>query len=172
MGMYPGGNIIRVTPTVVASSAYADADVLFTATKIPNAVASRGGTSKLIGICMIDQDNEKHDMDLVFMQVQSNLGTINAAVGSGSLWTNALAKAAKPLGHIKIDNSDNTVDLVNNLLYTSGATGGPVDASIGLPMHLQAEADSTSVYVAGITVNGEPTCAADDYEFIFYIEYY
>ena len=163
--------VIRVTPTL-DTSAYGTDEVLFNATEIPNAVYGNGGCSRLVGVSWLNEDDVASDIYLVFMQVQSNLGTINAAVGSGSLWTNALAKAAKPLGHIKIDNSDNTVDLVNNLLYTSGATGGPVDASIGLPMHLQAEADSTSVYVAGITVNGEPTCAADDYEFIFYIEYY
>ena len=48
------------------------------------------------------------------MQVQTNLGTINDAVASGSLWTNALATAAKVIGVLQIDHSDGDIDLVNN----------------------------------------------------------
>ena len=39
-----------------------------------------------------------------------------------------------------------------------------------LPMLLQAEDDSTSVYFAAISRSGTPTTAADDYEFIFHLE--
>ena len=166
------GKVIRVTPTV-STTAYSGGQVLFNATEIPNAVPRKGGTSRLIAISLLNEDNVSHDLDLIFMQVSSNLGTINDAVGSGSLWTNALAKAAKPLGVCKIDFSDNDVNLVNNLMYTAGVGGfGDRDTTNGsLPILLQAESDSTSVYVAGVSRGGTPTCAADDYEFAFHIEY-
>ena len=46
--------IIRVTPTL-DTSAYADGDVLFTATEIPNAVVGLGGCSKLVGAYIFDK---------------------------------------------------------------------------------------------------------------------
>ena len=146
---------------------------MFTTTEIPNAVSNRGGVSRLVGITILNEDDAANDMNLVFMQVQKDLGDINDVVGSGSLWTNALAKAAKVIGHIRVDWSDSSVDLINNLVWTSfksGSSGGDADGGIFLPMLLQAEAGSTSVYFAGVS-RGGPTTATDDYEFIFHIEY-
>ena len=165
--------IIRVTPAL-NTGAYADNDVFFDATEIPDAVMGSKGCSKLLGITILNEDDVVHDHDLVFMEVQKNLGTINDAVGSGSLWTNALAKAAGVLGHIKVDWSDSSVDLINNLVWTtfkSGSGGGDADGGVHLPMLLQATAGSTSVYFAGISRAGTPTCAADDYEYAFHIQY-
>jgi len=170
MGSYGKSDfkVIRVTPTL-STDTYAAGDVLFATTEIPNAVLGLGGTSKLIGISIFNEDNAANDMDIVFMQVDKDLGTINAAVGSGSLWTNALAKAAKVLGFVSIDWSDNVASLTNNQVHTS--RNGDADGNgEGLPFLLQAESDSTSVYFAAIS-GGTPTTAADDYEFIFHIEY-
>jgi len=172
---FPGGNIVRVTPTLSDGVAYGAGDVLFTTTEIPNAVSNRGGVSRLVGITILNEDDVANDMNLVFMQVQKDLGDINDAVGSGdpALWTNALAKAAKVIGHIRVDWSDSSVDLVNNLVWTSfksGSSGGDADGGVHLPMLLQAEGGSTSVYFAGVSI-GTPTTATDDYEFIFHIEY-
>jgi hypothetical protein len=159
--------IIRVTPTL-DTSAYANDDVFFNPTEIPRAVIEKGGCSKLVGLTILNEDDAEHDIDLVFMQVSKDLGTINDVVGSNSKWTNALAKQAKILGWISIDMGDHMTDLVNNIVYHyvnfGDGTGG------ALPMLLQAESDSTSVYVAAVSRGGTPTCAADDYEFIFHIE--
>ena len=77
--------VIRVSPTLDTST-YANGDVFFNATEIPNAVCEKGGCSKLIGITILNEDDVAQDHDLIFMQVSTNLGTINDAVGSGSLW--------------------------------------------------------------------------------------
>ena len=161
--------VIRVIPTL-STDAYTSNDVLFTTTEIPNAVLGNGGASKLLGVTLLNTDDAANDIDLVFMKVDKDLGTINEAVGSGSLWTNALATAAKVLGIMQIDHSDNDVDLVNNLAWSSFKSG-PSEANSGnnLPMLLQAESDSTSVYFAGVS-RGGPTTPADGYEFIFHIE--
>lgn len=161
--------VIRVTPTL-STDAYADHDVFFATTEIPNAVLGLGGTSKLIGITILNEDDVAQNLDIVFMQVDKDLGTINASVGSGSLWTNALAKAAKVLGIVKVKWTDNTVDLINNLVHTTRAGDASTNGE-GFPMLLQAEGDSTSVYFAAVSRSGTPTTAADDYEFIFHIEY-
>lgn len=164
--------VIRVSPTL-DTGAYADNDVFFNATEIPKAVIGEGGCSKLVGLTILNEDDVAHDHDLIFMQVSTDLANaLNVAVGTGSKWTNALAKAAKVLGMIKIDWSDSSVDMVNNLIW-SGRQDSIDDANSGvpIPMLLQAEADSTSVYFAGVSRGGTPTTAADDYEYIFHIEY-
>ena len=160
--------VIRVTPTL-DTSAYADNDVFFNATEIPSAVIGNGGASKLISITILNEDDVAHDIDLIFMQKSTDLGTINEAVGSNSKWTNALAKQAGVLGVIEVDWSTSNSDFVNNLIYSSG-NANPSGKAENLPMILQAEDDSNSVYVAAVSRGGTPTVAADDYEIILHIE--
>ena len=166
--MFPGGNIVRVTPTLDEGTAYAAHDVLFASTEIPNAVPSRGGISKLVRIDLYNHKDTTCDIDLVFTQNQANLGTINEAVGSGSLWTEALVKSAKVLGCVNWDVSDSEIDLINGL--TSTDVEG---AQIGkhMPMLAQASGGSTSIYFAGIDRTGSIDFGADDLEFIFHFEY-
>jgi hypothetical protein len=172
MGMYPGGNVIRVTPTL-STSAYTAHDVLFDATAIPNVVASRGGISKLINITIHTDLTTDFDLDLVFMETQTNLGTINEDAGSGSLWTDALARASKILGVVNFNMGNGIVDLVNNeiVTYTGNATGTDGEVFNQLPMLLKAEDGETSVYVAGMIRGAGPTFGADDLQFIFHVEY-
>ena len=160
--------VIRVAPTL-DTSAYADNDVFFNATAIPNAVIGNGGCSKLIGLSILNEDDVAHDFDIIFMQKETDLGTINDAVASGSKWTNVLAKAAGVLGVVKIDWSDNSVNLVNNLVYTAIGGDRPSDGE-AFPILLQSEDNSSSVYMEAVSRGGTPTVEADDYEFAFYIE--
>ena len=162
--------VIRVTPTL-STDAYADDDVFFNATEIPSAVLGNGGCSKLIGLSILNEDDVEHDFDIIFMQKETDLGTINDAVGSASKWTNVLAKAAGVLGWISVDWSEGDINLINNLLWTSIRTGGAGAGEMNNNMLLQAENDSTSVYMAAVSRGGTPTTAADDYEIILHIEY-
>ena len=162
--------VIRGSPTL-STDAYADNDVFFDATEIPNAVRGNNGCSLLHAITIINEDDVAHDHNLVFMEVQKNLGTINSAVGSGSLWTNALAKAAGVCGITKIDWSTNSEDLIANLVYHLSYGNHGAAVTTGLPMMLQATGGSTSVYFAGVSRGGTPTTAADDYEYAFHIQY-
>ena len=163
--------IIRVTPTLNEDVAYGSGDVLFNATEIPKAVIRPGGCSKLITFSMLNSNYDILDIDFVFMQVSTELGTINAAVGSGGLWTDSLAKAAKVIGHFNLDGSDADCGLVANRLYTASAHVGSSVAT-QLPILLQAEEDSTSVYVAGILRDQTPTFTeVDDIDLMFHIEY-
>ena len=160
--------VIRVAPTL-DTSAYADDDVFFNSTEIPSAVLGNGGSSKLIGVTILNEDDVAHDIDIIFMQKSTDLGTINDAVGSNSKWTNALAKAAGVLGVVKVDWSLSSIDFVNNLVFTT-ANANPSAKSEGLPILLQAEDNSTSVYMAAVSRGGTPTTAADDYEIILHLE--
>ena len=162
--------VIRVSPTL-DTGAYADDDVFFNSTAIPNAVFGNGGCSKLIGISILNEDDVAHDIDIVFMQKSTDLANaLNVAVGTGSKWTNALAKAAGVLGVVKIDWSTNSVDMVANLIYHTSSGNHGAAVTSGLPMLLQAEDDSTSVFMAAVSRGGTPTTAADDYEIILHLE--
>ena len=161
-------SVIRVTP-ILDTSAYADDDVFFNSTEIPSAVIGNGGTSKLVAITVLNEDDVAHDIDIIFMQKSTDLGTINEAVGSNSKWTNALAKQAGVLGVVRVDWSTATSDFVNNLIFTT-SNGNLSGKSDYLPIMLQAEDDSNSVYMAAVSRGGTPTVAADDYEIILHIE--
>ena len=160
--------VIRVQPTL-NTSAYADDDVFFNSTEIPSAVIGNGGSSKLVGVTILNEDDVAHDIDIIFMQKSSDLGTINEAVGSNSKWTNALAKQAGVLGVVTIDWSLSNANMVNNLIFTT-ANANPSAKSEGLPILLQAVDDATSVFIAAVSRGGTPTVAADDYEIILHIE--
>ena len=69
--------IIRVSPTL-DTNAYAEDDVLFVATEIPNAVIGKGGCSKLVAMYVIDKSNTDSDIDFYFSEGSTALGTINA----------------------------------------------------------------------------------------------
>ena len=96
-------SVIRVTPTL-DTGAYADDDVFFNSTEIPSAVIGNGGASKLIGLTILNEDDVAHDIDIVFMQKSTDLGTINDVVGSNSKWTVCMldddgVKVAKDAGY-------------------------------------------------------------------------
>ena len=158
--------VIRVTPTLDAGTAYAAGDVLFNPTEIPNAVIGLGGCSKLIGVTIIDQDDNTHmDIDLIFMTVSKNLGTINDVVDI----TDGNVELARILGIVKIDSSDNEVDLAASKVYSfSGSSGNA--AADPLPMILEAADDSTSVYVAAVSQVTPNFAAADDLDIVLHLE--
>ena len=121
------------------TSAYADGDVLFDTQELTNAVRTSGGVVILQSITVLDKDDQGAEMDLVFLDANTSLGTENAAV------TIADADAEDILG---IVNVSTYTDLVNSQIAT--VTG------IGLEMKADA---STSLWVAGIT-RGTPTYTA------------
>ena len=162
------GKIIRVTPTMDAGTAYASGDVLFNSTEIPNAVRVKGGSSKLVGAFLNNHKDSSFNFDLVFTEKQANLGTINDAVGSGSLWTETLAKASGVIGFLETEAGDNDINLINSQLVKLHMDTAH---TIGFfPMLLQGASDSTSIYFAGIDRTGSIDFGADDLEFIFHIE--
>ena len=169
MGTYPGGNLVRVTPTVVVGQT-ADNDVMFNATEIPNAVSSRGGCSKLTNITIIENDAEQVDMDLFFMQVQTNFGTADAA----SDITDANLQAAKVIGAIGIDWSEISTTFAQDSGSASIHNTSDTESAQGrLPLLVQAAGGSTSIYFTAIVrdSNNADYAATDDLEFVFHFEY-
>jgi hypothetical protein len=170
MGTFPGGNIIRVTPTL-STDAYAEGDVLFASTEIPNAVSSRGGSSFLVGMTVVDYgDVADSDIHYIFSEKQTNLGTVNATADI----SDADFKASKPTGFLLQDADQATTGayIDNARMHTVFAGAGSGDGSPGVFMMLKADEGSTSVYISGILKSATtPTYAADGIELIFHIKY-
>ena len=165
MGYLNKYEIIRVTPTL-STDAYAAGDVAFTATEIPNAVREDGGCSKIVNCFVMDQDRDTFDLNLIFTEKNTAIGTINATAdisdanmeAIGFCGMNFFQSDAAANGHI-----DNVRIMKQQSISSSGESVEPV--------LIQAEAGSTSVYVSGIFPDGTPTfAAADDIDIILHIE--
>tara|TARA_R110000824_G_scaffold8003_2_gene36521 strand:- start:843 stop:1367 length:525 start_codon:yes stop_codon:yes gene_type:complete len=172
MGRYPGGTVVRVTPTL-STDAYAIGDVLFVATKIPGAVSNRGGVSYLQGMYMLDSSDQSsgdNDIRFVFQETEGTaVGTINAAadISSANLVANKVLGTALSIA----DNATTASRIVNSRVHQVFPAGG-VNESSGPNLMLKADSGSTDVYIwAVLEGNTTPTYAADSLEFIFHIEY-
>tara|TARA_R110000824_G_scaffold176764_1_gene355909 strand:- start:318 stop:887 length:570 start_codon:yes stop_codon:yes gene_type:complete len=167
---------IRVTP-ILTGVAYSNNDVLFDTIAIPDAVAYTGGASKLLNITINSKSASLFDMQLWFFQANQSVGTVNAA------WSLSDSDfgTAKNLGCISIDGDNLQQNPGGGRVYTimqgySGFTGA-TKTYPQLPLILQAESDSTSVYVAARISseddpgNTTPSFSVGDIELVFGIDY-
>ena len=168
--MFPGGNIIRVRPTL-STNAYAQGDVLFVETEIPNAVSSRGGVAILEAAYVLDlADDGGNDATIIFSEKNTTaIGTINetADISAENFAANdiigvAIIDASAGSTGTKIDNLR-----MNPIMPITGE-----QEQSSAPLILKAADGSTSVYFSGILTSGTtPIFAADDLQFIFHIKY-
>lgn len=129
------------------TNAYADGDVLFATQEIAGAVRVNGDTCILQSVHVIDIDDQGIEMDLVFFNANTSLGTENAAPDIDD------TEVLTTLGYVNVADY---IDLGANKIGT--VTG------IGLP--LKAGAATTSLWVAGIT-RGTPTHSASGLQIVF-----
>ena len=127
-------DVITVTPDIETSTIDAN-DVFFNPVEIPNAVAVNDGTSILQSICLIDQTDTSTDagvqIDLVFTQDSTNLGTLDAAVSCADSVLDGI------LGIVSITNY---VDMINGQVATKNNIG----------LILKGASSSKSIYVGGV----------------------
>ena len=155
--------IIRVNPTVIAGTTQ-DNDVMFDNVEIPNAVKGNGGCSKLLAVYVIDTDNENHDMDLIFMSTNTALGT----AGSAANISDADALATNMCGVISLDFTDRQCSLGGSTI--TGFSDGAVGTVPSIPMLLQAEDNSTSVFMGGIAREEMAFAATNNVQIILHIQ--
>ena len=159
--------IIRVTPTLTEDSAYADGDVLFTATEIPNAVLGDRGCSKILNCFVMDQSRQSFSCDLVFTEESTALGTIHATADITDANMEGIGLCGV-LRHAHDEGASGDIDQVR-INKTSSLSGNSESTD---PMLIQAKAGSTSVYVSGVITDGTPTFAdTDDLDLILHIQY-
>jgi len=162
-------DIIRVVPTL-DTNAYAQQDVLFTGVEIPNAVMGNGGCSNLINMFVVDRSDQS-DVDIQFFFTEKNtaFGTQNATADISA----ANMKAIGVCGFAELDgNLDTSGTSIDNVKIHRIVGTNINDDNAAVPLTLlQAESDSTSVYVHAIIKNSStPTYAADSLDLIFHIQ--
>lgn len=160
--------IIRLTPTL-DTNAYAQGDVLFVATEIPNAVIGLGGCSKLVAMYVVNQNTTDVDIDFIFSENSAVYGTINATANLDD----DVLQAANITGFLTLDAGESsTSQLDTSEIKRVGVTdAGGNSTLVTSPILIQAAPNSTSVYVVGIlTGTNTPTYAADDIDLVFHIE--
>ena len=163
---YPGGNVIRVTPTLHAATS-ADDDVLFQTTEIPNAVNERGGASKLISVNFTCKQALALNIDLVIMEVDTDWN--DGTLGNTLNISDDDLVSCKPLGILQWDGAQVTLNGNEMNMFTNAALAS--NAPGQLPMILKAAAGSRSVYFTAIDRDGGDTFVNGDLTFTFGIEY-
>ena len=151
---------IRITPTITGVQ-YANNDILFDTTEIPNAVETAGSGSKLVNISLWTKSNDVFDIELLFFQVNQSMGTVNAGRNvSDSDWD-----AAKYLGHAVLDGSAEDYNYGGGRIFTFADRPA-------MPIVLQAEAGATSVYCAAFLSGDDvtPSFSVGDIELILGLE--
>ena len=166
---------IRVTPTITGVQ-YSNNDILFDTTEIPDAVAYPGGASKLINITINSKSASLFDLQLWFFQVNQSVGTVNAA------WSMSDSDfgTAKNLGCIYVEANNLQQNPGGGRVYTMmqgyKAFTGATKTYPQLPLMLQSESGSASVYVAGRVAsendpgNTTPSFSVGDIELVFGID--
>jgi len=170
MGMYPGGHIVRVSPTL-STDAYAQGDVLFNLTEIKDAVPSRGGASILRSIFMVDySDAGNNDIQIIFTEKNTTeLGSVNATANI----SDANFKANNLIGTTFLDADQATTgDRIDNLVIQQSLSSSQSSEAHNPLLLVQAKSGSTSIYFSGVLHSSTtPTFADDSLEFIFHFEY-
>lgn len=134
--------IVDVTLSLDTSAAYAAGDVLADTQVVSNAMRIINGHGLLSSVIVIDQDDQKQPLDLVFLSANVSLGTENAAPSITD------ANALHVLGIVRVLATD-YIDL-----------GGVSVATVaGLTLGLQAASGTSDLYVAALT-QGAPTHTA------------
>ena len=159
--------IIRVSPTL-DTNAYAQNDVLFTATEIPSCVIGLGGCSKLVAMYVIDKSNTDSDIDFYFSEGNTALGTINATadISDANLLNNNICCVAR----LDANQASVGAGLDNARIFqVMPLTGTSEDSNA--TMLLQSADDKSSVFVQGILTSATtPTYANGDIQLVFHIQ--
>jgi len=116
----------------------------------------------------MDQDRDTFDLDIIFTEKNTAIGTINATADISDANMEAIGLCG--MCRFKTDVAFiGGIDQVR-LLRWSEMVADSERTSAG-PILIQAETGSKSVYVSGIFSSGTPTfAAADDMDIILHIE--
>jgi hypothetical protein len=146
-------DVISFTPALDTSQ-YADNDVLFIATEVPNFVRVAGGRSILRSVTVFDGDDQATEHTLFFTNSATTPGTINGAIsGADSVMDDIQT-------FVRIVAADYE-DLINSQVACVG----------GIDKVIEAAAGSTSIYVWAAVRAGTPTHSAAGNIYKFGIEY-
>ena len=149
MGMYPGGNLIKLAPSDLNAAAYTEGDIIFAKAELKNAVSSRGGCSILRSVtAFVEGAAADDDLALLFFDNATDLGA--AADAASTDITADEFRTASCIGGMEFNGGTQAYNVGNGLLYLSSLNGE--DGSS--PLLLKAAEGETSIWVAAINYAG------------------
>ena len=147
--MYPGGNLVKLSPTDLSAAAYTEGDIIFAKAELKNAVSSRGGCSLLRTTTMFVEGAVVADnLTLLFFDNSTDLG--EPAADPASDITADEFRTASCIGGMEFNGGTQAYNVGNGLLYLSSLNGE--DGSS--PLLLKAAEGETSIWVAAINYAG------------------
>ena len=166
MGTYPGGNVIRVAPTL-STDAYSGHDLLFDKVELPNFTSSRGGVSELVSISIHSKINTDVDLTIMFFDNSISLGA-NANQATSQISDDEF-RAAGFQGAAFMEYGGASVSNGSGRIYLSNSN---TDNIMGLPLVLKSGEGTRSVWFA-VTNTDSSTPTYDDagLEFTFNVKY-
>lgn len=132
---------VKTVTLVADTNIYADNDLLAVPQEITGVGHKTGARVVLESAVLLDKDDQGTEVELIFMNANGSLGTINGALNPTD------AVAATILGTVGIATY---ADLINSQIATL--------KDIRLP--LQLAAGSTSLWIAAVVRSGTPTYTA------------
>jgi len=124
-------------------------DLLAAPQEVTGFFLENGGQALVIGLQLLDEDDQKQDVDILFFQSAVDAGTENSAYAITD------AEARELMGWVDIAAADYT-----DWGAWSTATVKNTDTGFKVPGLLEAGAATTSVWVAAICRSGTPTYTA------------
>ncbi len=138
--MFPSSRVFSSDLTL-DTSAYAVGDTLASILEITNATLGSAGTGTIQSITIIDKDNQRQPLDLVFFDRSVTVGTSNAA------WAVSDSDLANALGIVKIEGADYT-ELNGNAIATVTPPPIGIQPSSGTSIYLGTVSQGTGTYAA------------------------
>jgi len=150
--MYPGGNLVKLSPTDLSAAAYTEGDIIFAKAELKNAVPSRGGCSILRNVtAFVEGAVTADDLTLLFFDNSTDLG--EPAADPASDITADEFRAASCIGKLHLNGGTSTSGVANGLLYSN--EGAQNSANIGSsPLFVKAADGETSIWVAMVQLAG------------------
>ena len=141
-------DVVEVTLSL-DTSAYASGDVLAATQEVTSFFRVAGGTAIIQGIQILDEDDQKQDLDILFMNAATDIGAENGAYAITD------AEARTIIGWVDVAAADFT-DFGDWAMATLKAT----DTGMKIPGLVEGSAASTSIWIGAICRSGTPTYTA------------
>jgi len=139
--MYPGGNLVKLSPSDLVAAAHTAGDVIFAKAELKSVVPSRGGCSLLhTATAFVEGAASDDDLMLLFFDNSTDLG--EPAADPASDITADEFRTASCIGAIKWDGATATA-VANGLLYTDSDSDFKTS-----PVFIKAADGETSIWVA------------------------
>jgi hypothetical protein len=133
-------DVISVT-LVADTSIYADNDLLAIPQIVSGVASELGGRVRLNSVVLLDEDDQGTEVELIFMNADGSLGTINGALNP----TDTVARTI--VGTVLLATF---TDLINS----------QVAVKTDCNLIMECAADSRDLYVAAVVRSGTPTYSA------------